>query len=156
MAAVDVTISGVLYDVLNRTQQRVVLIGEGSLTGLGVGGGPMPPGQGGGGSPPGIWGPTDPRPSNPISGIPGLPGAPGQQPGGIWGPGDNRPGNPISGIPGIPGYEPPQLPEPPELPPNADKGELVKPPPEGGGGWGYTAGYGWSFFPSSSQSGPKA
>lgn len=59
MSAVEVTISGVLYDKINRTTQNVVLIGEATLTGLGVGGGPilppLPPGWGGG-KPPGIWG----------------------------------------------------------------------------------------------------
>lgn len=76
MAAVEVTISGVLYDKTARTTQPVVLIGEASLTGLGVGGGPIiPPGQppSGGGGPPGIWGPTDPRPTPPIANVPGLP-----------------------------------------------------------------------------------
>lgn len=58
MSAVEVTITGVLYDKLNRTTQQVVLIGEASLTGLGVGGGPIqPPGQPGG--PVHIWGPPD-------------------------------------------------------------------------------------------------
>lgn len=58
MAAVEVTITGTLYDKLNRTTQQVVLIGEASLTGVGVGGGPIiPPGQPGG--PPHIWGPPD-------------------------------------------------------------------------------------------------
>jgi hypothetical protein len=52
MSAADVTISGILYDKLNRTTQQVVLIGEATLTGLGVGGGPMP-----GGPPPGLWPP---------------------------------------------------------------------------------------------------
>lgn len=60
MSAVEVTISGILYDRSARTQQSVVLIGEATLTGLGVGGGPIIPPVGG--SPPGIWGPTDPRP----------------------------------------------------------------------------------------------
>lgn len=64
MAAVEITISGVLYDKLNRTQQAVVLIGDASLTGLGIGGGPMPPGPG---KPPGIWGgPIDPYPGHPL------------------------------------------------------------------------------------------
>lgn len=43
MAAVEVTITGTLYDKLNRTTQQVVLIGEASLTGLTVGGGPIIP-----------------------------------------------------------------------------------------------------------------
>ena len=62
MAAVEVTISGVLYDKYNRTQQNVVLIGEASLTGLSIGGGPIvPPSQPG--KPPIIWGgPIDPYP----------------------------------------------------------------------------------------------
>lgn len=77
MAAVEVTISGVLYDKLNRTTQNVVLIGEATLTGLGVGGGPIvPPGQ-----PPQIWGPPDPRPNPPIAFPPGwVGGVPPQQP----------------------------------------------------------------------------
>lgn len=76
MAAVEVTISGMLYDKLNRTTQNVVLIGEATLTGLGVGGGPMPPGPGGG---PGYrpehpiyWPPgTQPHPEHPIYYPPG-------------------------------------------------------------------------------------
>lgn len=43
MAAVEVTISGVLYDKVNRTTQNVLLVGQASLTGLGVGGGPIYP-----------------------------------------------------------------------------------------------------------------
>jgi hypothetical protein len=58
MAAVEITISGVLYDKLNRTTQQVVLIGEATYTGIGVGGGPMP-----GGRPPHVsGGPIDPYP----------------------------------------------------------------------------------------------
>lgn len=76
MAAIQVTIDGLLYDKLNRTVQNVVLIGEASLTGLGVGGGPMPPGPGVPGQPPTIW-PNPPEgqaplPSHPIA----LPGDP--------------------------------------------------------------------------------
>ena len=76
MAAVEVTISGVLYDKLSRSTRPVVLIGEASLTGLEIGGGPMPPGQGGGGgSPPGIWGGGNvPMPNPPIANVPGAPG----------------------------------------------------------------------------------
>ena len=90
MAAVEITISGVLYDKLNRTTQQVVLVGDASLTGLGIGGGPMPPGQGGGGSPPGIWGGGNvPMPTPPIANVPGAPGyrPPGDH---IWG-GGNEP-----------------------------------------------------------------
>lgn len=140
MAAVEITISGVLYDKYNRTTQNVVLIGEASLTGLQIGGGPViPPGQ-----PPGIWGPTDPRPSNPIPIYPG--GTP--NPPGIWGPTDPRPSNPISGIPGLPGYEPPPV-DPPDPP------DVVKPPPPDGG-WGYSPEWGWGYFPGTGGAGPKA
>ena len=48
----------------------------------------------------GIWGPNDPRPSNPIAGMgPGgnFPGAPATPPG-YWGPNDPRPSNPIAGM----------------------------------------------------------
>lgn len=80
MSAVEVTISGVLYDRMNRTAQNVVLIGEATLSNVGVGGGPIIP-PGGGGSPPGIWGPTDPRPGGgpiipPEGGIPPKPDEP--------------------------------------------------------------------------------
>jgi hypothetical protein len=85
MAAVGVTISGVLYDVHARTTQNVVLIGDASLTGLSVGGGPMPggPGQGGGDKPPGIWGPPSGLPTPPIANAPGVgpnPDPPGKPP----------------------------------------------------------------------------
>jgi hypothetical protein len=84
MAAVEITISGTLYDKLNRTTQQVVLIGDASLTGLVVGGGPMPggPGPGGGGAHPEhpIYYP--PMPSHPIYN-PG--GPPGSSPPGYWG-----------------------------------------------------------------------
>lgn len=82
MAAVEVTISGVLFDKLNRTTQQVVLIGEATLTGVGVGGGPIyppsekPPGE----RPPGIWGPPGPWPTPPIHLPPGS-----DRPPGTWG-----------------------------------------------------------------------
>lgn len=75
MAAVEVTITGVLYDKLNRTTQQVVLIGDATLTGVGVGGGPIVPPPGPDHPPPlGIWGPTDPRPTPPINFPPGWVG----------------------------------------------------------------------------------
>lgn len=43
MAAIEITISGVCYDKLARTTRPIVIIGEASLTGLGVGGGPIIP-----------------------------------------------------------------------------------------------------------------
>lgn len=81
MPAVEVTISGVLYDKYNRTQQNVVLIGEAVLSGLHVGGGPMPPGDKPPGKPPGIWGgPIDPYPGHPLPDPPGKPPEPVQPP----------------------------------------------------------------------------
>ena len=130
MAAVEITISGVLYDKLGRTTRPVVLIGEASLTGLGVGGGPMPPGDG----PPGIWGPTDPRPGYGLPGqqppIGAHPEHPIYYPPGIWGPNDPRPGW--------------GLPKPPDGPP--ENATEPKPPPDGGG-WGWHPEYGWGYFP---------
>lgn len=128
MAAVEVTISGMLYDKLNRTTQNVVLIGEATLTGLGVGGGPMPPGQGGGGSPPGIWGPPGPWPGWPAD--PGIPGNTPGRPPGIWG-GGNEP------FPTPPIFIPPNVPPPlqPPQPPAPGSPTTPVPPPEGSGGW---------------------
>ena len=97
MAAVEVTITGMLYDKLARTSQNVVLIGEASLTGLGIGGGPIiPPGQ-----PPGGGGPVDPG-----FGVPTPPDV-------IWG------GRPPPGYVTPPIYYPPLVPpslQPPEPP----------------------------------------
>lgn len=62
MAAVEITISGILYDKQAKTSQQVALIGEAILTDLSVGGGPIipePPKPEE--PPPGIWpGPGDP------------------------------------------------------------------------------------------------
>jgi len=99
------------------------------------------------GTPPGIWGPTDPRPENPIPIYPG--GTP--NPPGIWGPTDPRPTNPISGIPGLPGYEPPPI-DPPTNPP--DSNGWLKPPPEDGG-WGYHEDHGWVYKPGAGSPSPK-
>jgi len=127
MAAVEVTISGMLYDRLNRTTQNVVLIGEASLTGLGVGGGPMPPGPGGG---PPVGGPPG-QPIHPIWGPPGFnPPGPGMPPG-IW-------GGPI-------------LPPPTEPPNPPTEGK----PPPADGGWGWWPPYGWGYFPGSGGATPK-
>lgn len=75
MAAVEVTISGILFDKLSRTTQNVVLIGEATLSGVGIGGGPIyPPSGGGGGG--GGRPPVDPgygypeRPVDPDYGFP--------------------------------------------------------------------------------------
>src|SRR4029077_8079553 len=95
MAAIEVTISGVLYDKLSRTTRPCVLIGEASITGLEVGGGPMPGGPGGGEPPLGIWGPPT-------------------MPPGYWG-GGMGPGVKPQPHPEHPIVLPPDL--PPEIPP---------------------------------------
>lgn len=126
MAAVLVQIRGTLYDLTKRTSQQVLLQGEASLMGLGIGGGPIVPPEGGGGElPDHIWGPTDPRPTPPIALPPGYPGSPP----GIWGPTDPRPTPPI--------YIPPNVPPvltPPD-PPTPGAPTTPVPPPEGSGGW---------------------
>jgi hypothetical protein len=116
MAAVAITISGVLYDKYNRTSQVVTLVGEASLTGLGVDGGPIiPPDQPG--QPP-MFPNVPPHPAFPIAG-----------------PGPFPPG---SGYPPVVGGGPivPQPPLPPEFTPPA-VGEAPKPlpPPPGTPGW---------------------
>ena len=71
MAAVPVTISGVLYDKVGRTVQNVTLIGLASLTDVKVDGSPIIP-EGPPGTPPGdlgIW--EDPGGYNPDA--PGQP-----------------------------------------------------------------------------------
>lgn len=73
MAAVSVTINGVIWDKQWRTARPVVLIGEAFLTGLEVGGGPIIP-EGGGEHPAfPIWGPPGYRPG---AGFPDKPGYP--------------------------------------------------------------------------------
>jgi hypothetical protein len=116
MAAVEITITGMLYDTLARTTQRVVLIGEATLTGVGVGGGPIvpPPGGGGGEQPPlGIWGPGDPRPTLPIAG---------------WDPGTGTwPKPPITPVPPDVTIPPPG--SPPQIIPGAQPVHPITPPP---------------------------
>jgi len=116
MSAVAVTIRGTLYDLLNRTSQQVVLMGEASLTGLSVGGGPIippdaPPGGGGGGPP----------------GTPTFP---------IWGP----PGITLPPSPGYPPVASHPLPPTPPLPPSVEQPQpgdptTPLPPPAGQTGW---------------------
>lgn len=126
MAAVEVTITGMLYDKLNRTTQNVVLIGEASFTGLGVGGGPMPPGSG---SPPSVW-PGPGHPEHPIYWPPSVwpdprPPASGSPPS-IW------PGRPTHPIVLPPEQVPPDM-RPPEIPPPGSTTPV--PPPAGSAGW---------------------
>jgi hypothetical protein len=111
MAAVEVTITGMLYDRLARTTQNVVLIGEASLTGVGVGGGPiLPPQQPPGGS--------SGHPEHPIWGPPGISLPPG-------------PGfPPVAGhpLPIPPGVEVPPPGSPPVIIPGAHPVQPMVPP----------------------------
>ena len=61
MASVPVMITGVLWDMFNKSGRPVALMGEATIQGLGVGGGPIvPPDQG--------WGPGGPpHPQFPMS-----------------------------------------------------------------------------------------
>lgn len=99
--------------------------------------------------PDGIWGPTDPRPTNPIAGFDPIHGTfpPWQRPDGIWGPNDPRPANPIAGFDPIHGTFPPWV--PPTTPPPAFPVQL----PEGnapGAVWAWVPGkgWGWVFVPT--------
>lgn len=138
MAGIVVDISGVLHDKIARTSRPVLLRGELTLTGLTIGGGPLPGGPGGG---PG--GPVDPgygypeRPVDPGWGYPERPVDPG------YGISADRPAHPIV------------LPDPPTEPPTnpPDAQGWVKPPPEGG--WGYHETYHWLYNPGPGQAGPK-
>lgn len=139
MSGVEVTITGILYDKVNRTTQNVTLIGEAILTGLEVGGGPVLPGRPDfpgfperPEKPPGVW-PSPGRPTHPI-----------YRPG----PGGNRPVDPGWGVDEGAGI-PPKPEEPP--PGNADK-----PPPEDGGGWGFVSEWSrWGYFPAEDEAQPK-
>lgn len=121
MASVEVTISGVLWDKATKSGRAVLIVGEGSLTGLGVGGGPIiPPESGGGENPPGIWGPPGPWPTPPIAFPPGT-----------W-PGQNPP-HPAHPIVLPPEQVPPDM-KPPAPPQPGDPTTPV-PPPAGSAGW---------------------
>jgi hypothetical protein len=147
MAAVEITISGVLYDKYNRTQQNVIIFGEASLTGLQVGGGPMPGGPppwvshpippvvwpnppGGGGQPNPPWWPGHPEHPIPPTVWPTPPGSGGQPqpPLGTWG-GDS----PWPGYATPPIYIPPLPPDTAQPSPGDPTTPL--PPPAGSPGW---------------------
>lgn len=129
MAAVEIMISGVLYDKLSRTSRPVLLAGEASLAGLGVGGGPIIPDQ---------------PPS----------GGDGDH---IWGGGNvPMPNPPIANVPGVPGYQPPVnvivAPKPPEGPPQQPYNPV--PPTAETKHWAWHPSYGWGYFPPN-QAVPK-
>jgi hypothetical protein len=130
MAAIPISISGVLYDKTARTQQSVYIIGSAQIVGLSVGGGPIippdeasPPEIGGGPIiPPGGGGGQPPHPEHPIWGPPGInfPDKPGYPP-------------TVGGGPIIPPDQPPLPPEMTE--PNPGDPTTILPPPAGSPGW---------------------
>jgi len=129
MASVPLTLDGALYDLWAKTTQRVVFIGQASLTGLGVGGGPILPDQ----PPPSVT-PGPPHPEHPIWGPPGIDLPPGP------------------GFPPVAGHP---LPIPPvDTIPPPPEGE--KPPPADGG-WGYWGDpvNSWVYKPGPGQKTPK-
>lgn len=97
----------------------------------------------------GIWGPGDPRPTNPIAGFDPIHGTwPDRPPLGIWGPGDPRPTNPIAGFDPIHGNWPDK--PPPTQPPAQDSGNWVW-------AWSPQAGrWVWVKVPAEGEPGPKA
>lgn len=136
MAAVPIQISGVLYDLLARTTQRVVIMGDASIMGLTVGGGPiLPPEEVPPQAPPG-------SPVHPIWGPPGIdfPDKPGYPP-----------------VAGHPLPEPPEIPPPDQLPQPVPPNTVLKPPPSDGG-WGLysdaSSSLYWAYTPAG-QAQPK-
>lgn len=108
MAAVPVTIIGIQTDELG--SRNVTITGMASLTGVGVGGGPIMPGQ-----PPSIW--PGGKPTHPIV-LPPEGGPPS-----IW-PSPGHPEHPIYLPPGI-------WPNPPEGQAPIPEHPIVIPPPPG-------------------------
>jgi hypothetical protein len=133
MAAVELSYRAVLYDLRSKASYEVMLVGDAFVTGLGVGGGPMPPGQGGGGQPP--WYPGHPEHPIPPTVWPQPPGGGGGQPNPPWWPG--HPEHPIPPVVGGGPIYPPNVPPDiqPPTPPNPGDPTTPVPPPQGQGGW---------------------
>jgi hypothetical protein len=120
MAAVSITITGVLYDKLARTTRPVTLIGDAIVNDLAVGGGPIIPEQppGSGGPPLGTWGGDAPWPGYGTPPIyipdpkpPELPPAEVIPPGGALVIAKDPNGN-LSWVVMYPGGKPPTTPQP--------------------------------------------
>lgn len=132
MSAVPVTIVGIETRE-DGTSGNVTIVGMASITGLGVGGGPIMP-------------PSGAHPEHPIVYPPGsLP----------------HPEHPIVLPPPVPGWPPIDIGAHPEHPivlppPPTDVGPGGGKPPPPDGGWGYHPDYGWGYFPGPTQPGPKA
>lgn len=127
MSSVPVVINGVLWDDADKSGKKVVLYGEASIAGLGVGGGPIYPPSGGGGDGAHPEHPIagGPWPTPPIYYPPGTrpPGAGGGEPPSIW---------PSPGHPEHPIVIPPEIwPNPPEGQAPHPEHPIVIPPPEG-------------------------
>jgi hypothetical protein len=129
MSSVPIMVSGVLWDHANKSGRAVTLMGEATIVGLGVGGGPVFPDQ------------------PPATQPPGTPTFP------IWGP----PGIDLPPKPGYPPVAGHPLPEPPPTEPPTgtpdDDGFIKTPPP--GGGWAYHNEYQWLYSPGPGAAGPK-
>lgn len=137
MSAVPVTLVGVMT-AEGGSSFNCTFNGIASISGLGVGGGPVIP-------------PSDAHPEHPIA--PGGPPPhiehpivlppvePGQPPVEIW-PSPGRPAHPI--------VLPPE-PTPPQPPETVTV--LKAPPPSGG--WGAVSSYGWAYYPAQSEPQPK-
>lgn len=153
MAAVPVTLVGVMT-ADGGSSFNCVFNGVASLSGLGVGGGPMPPG-------------SDAHPEHPIAGpppqiwpSPGHPAHPIVPPGGY-----PHPEHPIVLPPVEPGGPPidvgahPEhpivLPPPPEPTQPPETVTVLKAPPPSGG-WGAVSEYGWAYYPAQGEAQPKS
>jgi hypothetical protein len=118
MAAVPVTITG-MYTKDDGSSGNITIVGLASITGLGVGGGPIIPPTPPNGQPPNFPN-VPPHPAFPIAG-------PGPFP-----PGEGYPPV-VGGGPIYPPNVPPSL-QPP-TPPNPGDPTTIVPPPAGSGGW---------------------
>jgi hypothetical protein len=145
MAAVPIVITGLAVDDTGRSV-NMTITGIASSPGL-TAGHPLPE------PPPGIW-PSPGHPAHPIVIPPGGGGGIG-----IW-PSPGHPSHPIvlppihieHPIPPIPTH-PIVIPQPPpEIGGRPPEG--VKPPPDDGG-WAYIPQWGWGYFPTGSEPGPK-
>jgi hypothetical protein len=114
MASIPVTLDGIMYDLLNRTTQRVLILADASLQGVSIGGGPIQPPPGGGQQPG-----YPPHPAFPIYG-PGIPTQPVDPGFGVGGPGKPPGGGVIE--PPKPGdaTPPPGSPPKPTAPPTSE------------------------------------
>jgi hypothetical protein len=127
MASIPIQIDGVLWDHAAKAGTKVSLLGQASIVGLTVGGGPIVPPDV---TPPPVDGA---HPEHPI----------------VLPPDGAHPEHPIV----LPPIDVP--PEPPEGPPDA-QGFIKPPATDGTAMWAYHETYGWLFEPGETAPGPKA